>query len=86
MNTCDYAACNRVATEKADGWHFCRHHLRHHEALKDDRTPPGPLLTFGWESTRQPCGTAAAYQRHLRAGQKPCHACTEAQYRRRHAA
>jgi hypothetical protein len=30
-----------------------------------------------WE--RKPCGTTAAYQRHLRAGETPCNACRDAQ-------
>lgn len=28
--------------------------------------------------TRQPCGTRAAYRRHLNAGEQPCDACIEA--------
>lgn len=29
----------------------------------------------------KPCGTTAAYRRHLRAGEKPCDACRKAAYR-----
>lgn len=32
--SCDYAACRRPATEKADGWGFCRWHLHEHQLLK----------------------------------------------------
>lgn len=32
-----------------------------------------------WMNTdKQPCGTAAAYRRHLRRGEKPCEACKAA--------
>ena len=31
----------------------------------------------------QPCGTRAAYRRHLRRGEEPCGACKEAEYRAR---
>lgn len=30
----------------------------------------------------KPCGTPAAYRRHLRYGEKPCDACREAEYSR----
>ncbi len=34
---------------------------------------------YRWEPWRlRPCGTAAAYRRHLRHGEKPCRQCMEA--------
>ena len=33
---------------------------------------------------QQPCGTPAAYRRHLRHGEKPCFECSTAERRRCH--
>lgn len=38
----------------------------------------GPLPLDPEEAGLLPCGTAAAYKRHLRHGEAPCLACTEA--------
>jgi hypothetical protein len=35
----------------------------------------GPCPATGNAAVREPCGTSAAYHRHLRAGEKPCEAC-----------
>ncbi|MEO3976924.1 WhiB family transcriptional regulator [Streptomyces sp. CAU 1734] len=45
-------------------------------------------LPAGWQGRghkrhHKPCGTPAAYRRHLRAGQVPCPPCKNAEYRRR---
>jgi hypothetical protein len=40
-------------------------------------TPPVPLAPEAGVAL-QPCGTPAAYQRHVDHGETPCHACVEA--------
>lgn len=41
-------------------------------------------LTRSWvRRSVTSCGTAAAYRRHLRSGEKPCNACVDAERRRR---
>ena len=37
---------------------------------------------MGRWSDVQPCGTPAAYRRHLRYGEKPCESCKQAEARR----
>lgn len=41
-----------------------------------DATPDLGADSSAWD--RHPCGTSAAYRRHLRNGEQPCLACTEA--------
>ncbi|MFG2211034.1 WhiB family transcriptional regulator [Streptomyces sp. NPDC048638] len=45
--------------------------------------PPAGWRGRGHKIQLKPCGTTAAYRRHLRAGQKPCRACKTAEYVRR---
>lgn len=45
--------------------------------------PPAGWRGRGHKTELKPCGTAAAYRRHLRAGQKPCRPCKSAEYLRR---
>ncbi|TLQ39387.1 WhiB family transcriptional regulator [Streptomyces marianii] len=45
--------------------------------------PPAGWRGRGHKVRLKPCGTLAAYRRHLRAKQKPCPPCTAAEYRRR---
>ena len=45
--------------------------------------PPAGWRGRGHKTQLKPCGTPAAYRRHLRAGQKPCPPCKSAEYRRR---
>jgi hypothetical protein len=44
--------------------------------------PPAGWRGRGLKAELQPCGTPAAYRRHLRAGQEPCPPCKTAEYRR----
>lgn len=41
---CDYAACTLLATAEADGWHFCREHLREHLVLVADGDTTDPRM------------------------------------------
>ncbi|MER0477314.1 WhiB family transcriptional regulator [Streptomyces sp. Edi2] len=45
--------------------------------------PPAGWRGRGHKIALKPCGTPAAYRRHLRAGQKPCRPCKSAEYLRR---
>ncbi|MET9779383.1 WhiB family transcriptional regulator [Streptomyces sp. NPDC006367] len=45
--------------------------------------PPAGWQDRGHKKHLKPCGTPAAYRRHLRAGQQPCPPCKSAEYRRR---
>ncbi|MEW1760516.1 WhiB family transcriptional regulator [Streptomyces cyaneofuscatus] len=45
--------------------------------------PPAGWRGRGHKTPLKPCGTTAAYRRHLRAGQKPCRPCKSAEYLRR---
>lgn len=40
MTWCSYAACHEPAAGRAEGWDFCRPHLRAHE--QDTRPEPAP--------------------------------------------
>ncbi|MCX4826685.1 WhiB family transcriptional regulator [Streptomyces sp. NBC_01142] len=45
--------------------------------------PPAGWRGRGHKIHLKPCGTPAAYRRHLRAGQEPCPPCKSAEYCRR---
>jgi hypothetical protein len=79
---CEYAACARPAVIEADGWAFCRLHLRHHEAIRDDQPLPLEAPIFPAFAFHQPCGTEAASRRHNRRGES-CRVCRDADSRRR---
>lgn len=34
VEACEWAGCTRITTGSADGWVFCRTHLREHRQLK----------------------------------------------------
>lgn len=65
----DGEACDRAAVAKG----LCKkHYNRAMRAAQGARTgQPGRPAT-------QPCGTLAAYRRHLKAGEIPCEACKAA--------
>jgi hypothetical protein len=83
VKTCDYAACERLATEAQDGWDFCSPHLLEHRA--DMHGAPWPRLqpVNLRHLFSPPCGTPSAARAHYRRGEKPCDACLQANQRDR---
>jgi hypothetical protein len=80
--TCDYAACHTAASARSGQWVFCAPHLIEHQELMGLERPPAGLnvpeqSTPGRRPTA-PCGTAAAYVRHLRHQEPTCQPCRDA--------
>lgn len=74
---CDYAACDVPAVTHADGWAFCRQHIREHNALKKDEERV--FVNGRVFRVLKPCGTTAAAKRHRRRGEDVCDACHAAE-------
>lgn len=72
---CEFGGCDILGTTREDGYLFCSKHLVEHRLefhpIPRQRVKPAP-------KDLQPCGTAAAYNRHLRNREKPCEPCAEA--------
>lgn len=74
VNRCDWAACSLPAYAWEDGYYHCADHLLEH---RDEWHPPAPRPRPTHNRPVKPCGTVAAYKRHLKYGEE-CDPCRRA--------